>query len=160
MRLLILITFLLTSCAQAELKQARKFGEDLKNIVVQNDKEAFLSLPCFPINCVDSDDVDYVFGSSNAESFIKSFLSESSVNLKVFGPYAHDGSSKGASFILMYYKPDLVTFNSAGHLSEVDRKNLWWKGYVETVVHVKDGVWGFKETPFYNGAHLPWTIDY
>ena len=60
----------------------------------------------------------------------------------------------------MYYDPKLVKFNDKGYLSESDRQQLWWKGYIETVVHYENGVWGLKDTPFYHGAHLPWAEDY
>ena len=79
MRLLILITFLLTSCAQAEIKQAHEFGGHLKTIVIKNDHEAFSSLTCFPANCIDSHDIDYVFGADGVASFIKSFLENPSI---------------------------------------------------------------------------------
>lgn len=62
----------------------------------------------------------------------------------------------GASFILMYYDPTVLKFNDDGFLSMEDREKLWWKGYIETVVHYKDGAWGLFRTPFYHGADLPW----
>ena len=160
MKSFILLFFLISFCCQADIKQALEFGSQIKNIVEKNEREAFFRLPCFPADCIDSDDINYVFGEDGNASFIKSFLDKPDVQIKVFGPFASDDLRKGSSFILMYYNPELVTFNVNGLLSERNRENLWWKGYIETVVHCQNGIFGFKETPFYHGAHLPWADDY
>ena len=160
MRSLILVIFLLSSCAQAEIEQAREFGKYLRCLILNNDRDTFFKLPCFPSDCVDRDDIDYIFGVDEEFGFIHSFLKRSGVKMKVFGPFSYNDSSGGNDFILMYFDPELVKFNDEGNLSESDRQELWWKGYIETVVHCQEDICGFQKTPFYHGAHLPWVEDY
>ncbi|WP_193162662.1 hypothetical protein [Microbulbifer hainanensis] len=142
------------------MQSASEFGGHLKNIIVNNNYENFSALPCFPSSCIDSDDINYVFGADNKISFIRSFLRRPGVQIKVFGPFSYNDSNNGSTFIVMYYDPVQVKFNDEGYLSEADREKLWWKGYIETVIHYQDGVWGLQETPFYHGANLPWMEDY
>ncbi|MEX1222717.1 MAG: hypothetical protein WEA82_11490 [Idiomarina sp.] len=143
------------------MKRAHDFGRKLESIIENNDRKKFLELPCFPSNCIEEDDIDYVFGTNNQPSFIKSFLENPEIEMKVFGPFVYDdNSTKGSNYIVMYYHPKKVKFNDSGHLSETNRERLWWEGYIETVIHCQNELCGFQQTPFYHGAHLPWAEDY
>ena len=159
-KLLLLLTFLLASCALAQEESSREFAERLRDIIVSRDTAAFSELPCFPSHCVDQDDVDYVFGTDGEESYLVHLLQRTDIKVKVFGPFEYSESSSNSEYVVMYYDPLVVVFDRDGLLSEKDRKELWWNGYVETVVTLDDGEWAFYRTPFYYGAHLPWAEDY
>jgi len=160
MKTLFLAIILLLGCVKAQNESIEQYAGRLQNIIISGDTGSFAALSCFPSECVDKSDIDYVFGKSNSDGSIKSFLSQFDIKIKVFGPYQYSDRPGHNEYLLMYYDPSLVKFNSDGYLSSYDREKLWWKGYVETVVTQKDDKWVFYRTPFYYGAHLPWAEDY
>jgi len=148
------------SCIYSNAKSAQSFGAKLKRIIVENNRQKFMALSCFPVNCIDQGDVNFVFGSNSHPSTIKSFLINPDIKMKVFGPFDYDDHEGNNDYILMYYLPNIVAFEKNGTLSDKSRKDMWWKGYVETVISYHNGQWHFHRTPFYHGAHLPWEKDY
>lgn len=136
------------------------FAVDLRGVITSGQVDKFNQLGCVPTKCIDNDDINYVFGTGGKIGFIKSFLSRPEVEIKTYGPFQYSDDSSSSDYIVMYYDPLLVRFDKNGNLSEEQRREMWWKAYVETVVSLKDGVWYFNRTPFYHGAHLPWAEDY
>ena len=160
MKILFLAVILLVGCAQAQDESIEQYANRLQNIIASGDTNSFVALPCFPSKCIDQDDISYIFGEDSGDGFVKKILSQPGVKIKVFGPYKYSGRPDHNEYVLMYYDPNLVEFNSDGYLSPDDREKLWWKGYVETIVTLKGDNWAFYRTPFYYGAHLPWAEDY
>lgn len=160
MKVLFLSAILLVSCVQAQNESIELYAERLRDIIVGGDKQGLIDLPCFPSKCVSQYDIEYIFGKGDNDAFVKNFLSQPERKIKIFGPYQYSDRPYSNEYLLMYYDPNLVRFNSEGHLSQDDREKLWWKGYVETVITLKDGEWAFYRAPFYNGTHLPWAEDY
>ena len=159
-KLLLPLTLLLAGCTPGQEQSPWEFAERLRAIIASNDTAAFSELPCLPTDCIDQDAIDYVFGTDSDESYLARFLQRNDIEVKVFGPIEYADASRNSEFVVMYYDPEIVLFDSGGHMSEKDRKDLWWNGYVETIVVVKNGEWAFYRTPFYYGAHLPWAEDY
>lgn len=159
-KLLLALSLFLVSCALAQEESPRQFAEQLREIIVSNDTAAFRVLPCLPSPCIDQDGVDYIFGVDGEESGLVHLLRRTDIKVKVFGPLKYDASLSESQYVVVYYDPDIVKFDRHGHMSEKDRENLWWNGYVETVVVPHSGEWAFYRTPFYYGAHLPWAEDY
>ena len=149
----------LPSCAAAQQGVA-DFAERVRKIVVLGDVSAFSELPCYPAPCIDQEDTDFVIGPAESKSFIREFLENPRVKIKIFGPYTYDDETGEKSYLVMFYDPDLVKFNSEGQLSQEERERLWWKGYIETVVSPVNSGWGFHRTPFYYGTEAPWTEDF
>lgn len=150
----------LSSCLYANGGAVVEFAERLKNIITYGEIDQFSRMSCGASRCVDKEYINYIFGTDDQEGFVKSFLGRPSIKIKIFGPYWYSDRSKGNDYALVYYDPAIVKFNSDGHLSDEDRRDLWWVGYIETVVSFHDGNWGFTHTPFYYGAHIPWAEDY
>ena len=82
------------------------------------------------------------------------------IGIKVFGPFTYSEKSNSSNYIFMYYDQALVQFDDSGYLTSKDRQELWWNSYIETVMTFSDGQWKFHRTPFYHGAHSPWSEDY
>lgn len=160
MRRLLLITIFLVSCVQAQSESVADFAIRVQSLIASGEAHAFKSLPCFPSGCVDREAINFIFGDDSSDGYIRKFLRQSDIQIKIFGPYQYSSDSNHSAYAIMYYDPDLVKFNSQGYLSSSDREELWWDGYIETVVTFKDNKWGFYRTPFYYGAHLPWAKDY
>ena len=160
MKTLFAAIVLLACCAQAQHESIEKYANRLQNIIVSGDTKGFVDLPCFPSNCIDQETTDYIFGEGGGDGFVKRLLSQSNIEIKIFGPYRYSSLPNRTEYAIMYYDPRLVKFNDSGYLSPDGRENLWWRGYVETVVTLDSGKWAFHRTPFYYGAHLPWTEDY
>jgi hypothetical protein len=136
------------------------FALRLRGMIVSGDEAAFRKLGCYPASCVDDDDVAFVFGKKESQATIRRLLSNPAVEVKVFGPFTYSDELKDSSYVVMYYDPEIVKFDPYGRLSQEQRENLWWKGYVETVVSPVGSGWGFHRTPFHNGADPPWLGDY
>lgn len=139
---------------------AEEFALELKQIIASGSVKAFKDIPCFPTDCIDNGSVKYVFGAVGETSFIEKLINMKDLKIKVYGPYTYSDDAANQSYSLVYYDPNQVSLNQKGYMDAEVRKNMWWKGYVETVVIMKDGKWAFHYTPFYHGAHLPWAEDY
>lgn len=139
---------------------AMEFAEEVRRIVVSGSVKNFLSLPCVPADCIGADDIEYVFGTSEDESFIRKFLKKPEVKVRVFGPYVQEDSFEKSGFSIVYYDPSLVEFGRDGFMDPDDRRDQWNNGYVETRITCMEGRCAFHRTPFYHGAHIPWMDDY
>ena len=155
-----LCPFILLSYANTEIESAEEFARELRKIIVNRQVNVLEELPCFPSNCIDDDDIRYIFGSAQKKSFILQFLQREDIGIKVFGPFTYSEKSNGSNYIFMYYDQALVQFDDSGYLTSKDRQELWWNSYIETVMTFSDGQWKFHRTPFYHGAHSPWSEDY
>lgn len=147
------------ACASAQ-GNVSDFAERVRRIVVAGDVPGFMSLPCDPAPCIDEEDVHFVIGTKDRSSFVRDFLANPGVKIKIFGPYTHSDEAGPKAYAVMFYDPELVTFNVEGNLSQEDRERLWWNGYVETVVTPVKSGWGFYRTPFYYGTEPPWMKDF
>ncbi len=152
--------FLLEPAPQPSCAPPLEFARELRAIIVRGDEAAFRQLPCYPVDCIGNDDLRFVFGTKNEESFIRRFLTSPNVKVRIFGPYTYSDQLPNASYAIMYYDPAVVKFDSEGMLSQQDREELWWKGYIETVVSPVGSRWGFHRTPFYHGVDPPWAEDF
>lgn len=139
---------------------AEQYAMKIRELIMVGDEEGFRDLSCIPADCVDNDDIDYVFGTGVATSFMREFLKNPKIKIKIFGPFEYEEEFGKSSFSVIYYDPDIIRFDDEGHMSMEIRKTQWNKGYIETLVTCVDGVCGFHRTPFYYGAHLPWAEDY
>jgi len=139
---------------------AREFALRLRSIIVSGDRTEFRNIGCYPADCIDDDDVTFVFGAGECESYIRKFLSNPAVETRVFGPFTYSNELKDSSYVIMYFDPETVKFDPRGTLSPQQRENLWWTGYIETVISPVGSSWGFHRTPFYHGADPPWLEDY
>lgn len=137
---------------------AKVFAQRVMKIITTGDVDHFMRLNCFPNDCIQSEETEYIFGSSENAGFIVSFLKRDSIKTKVYGPINYNFSGDAREYVVVYFDSELVKFSSGGFLSEQDREELWWKGYVETVITVVDGEWGFSRTPFYYGTEPPWLV--
>lgn len=157
---LILFSVPLTAyCCEVDL-HAMEFAEKVRRLIVSGNVKNFQSLPCVPTDCIGEDDIEYVFGTSDDESFIRKFLKNPNVKARVFGPYIQEDGFGKSSFSIVYYDPSLVDFNKDGYMDPDDRRDQWNKGYVETRITCMEGGCAFHRTPFYYGAHIPWMDDY
>jgi len=156
---LISICFFLSSCGQGQSDLGLRFAEQIKEVIADGDVEGFRELPCFPMECVGQEEVAYVFGENETDSYIRALLRNPKVEIKIFGPFQYSGDPEG-EYSVVYFDPEVVEFGNEGFMSSVAREELWWAGYVETVIKNENGVWGFYRAPFYYGANLPWVSDY
>lgn len=158
---LFLLIFL-SGCTSANNQTVDEFAKTLKEIISYQKLEKFMEIPCFPSGCEAEANLQYIFGDGKKKSFVLEFMQRRNIKIKIFGPYQYSEDSNYRNYSLMFYDPNIVQFNDNGFLSEADRQDLWWKGYIETVVSVssENGEWGFHRTPFYYGAHIPWSEDY
>jgi len=153
------LVLMAAACASAQ-ESVADFAERVRKIVVAGDVRSFMKLPCYPAACIDEDDVAFVIGAKDSGSFVRRFLMNPDVEIKIFGPYTYADEAGKTSYALMFYDPKLVSFNADGNLSQEDRERLWWNGYVETVVSPVQSGWGFHRTPFYFGSEPPWMEDF
>ncbi len=151
---------------KSDRETAQDFAADLRSVIVEGRIEAFRALPCVPNDCNGEAQADYVFGQDGRSSVIRTLLSQPGIRVKVYGPLSELSEAADApepdteTFVILYYDPAQVVLDQFGHLTVKEREALWWKGYVETRAARRDGVWGFYETPFYFGAHLPFVDEY
>lgn len=149
-----------SACSSSGGKEIDNFAEKVIDIVVSKKVDLFDNLPCFPEDCVGEDELEFIFGTKKKPGFVSMFLSRPNIKFKAYGPITYQTDPVEEAYVIIFYDPLLVKFTSKGVLNEEDRKDFWWKGYVETVVSFQNGNWGFYRTPFYYGAHIPWVDDY
>lgn len=147
------------ACASGE-ETVVEFANRLREIIASGNSKAFRQIACYPSSCIDEEDVRFVFGTVEDKSYIRRLLSDPRTEVKIFGPYTYSDDLKDRSFAIMFYNPGVVRFDAKGELSEEQRTDLWWNGYVETVVSPVGSGWGFHRTPFYHGADPPWSDDF
>lgn len=143
-----------------EVETVHGFAAVLRNMIVEERRADFRVLPCFPQDCISDAQTEYVFGQGSDVSVIRTLLTKPGIRTKVYGPLSEPESAEAETYVILYYDPVQVTFDQYDRLTVNEREALWWKGYVETRVARKDEAWGFFETPFYYGAHLPFVDDY
>lgn len=159
-RLIVIFLSFFAGFVYSEDKAIDLFGEDLLNIIRLNQIEKFSKIGCFPQNCVDKGIIEYVFGAGDDAGTIQKILNSPDIKIKIFGPFTYTDEKINQSYIIVFYKPAQVAFDEVDRLSIEDRKALWEKGYVETVVINVNGEWVFHGAPFYFYGQLPWTDDY
>ena len=157
---LIGLVLLVSGCASAQDLSLLEFANSLKDTITSRNTTAFRQLPCFPTECIAADEVEYVFGAHGSDSYLIKLLKSPNVRIKVFGPVRYSNAEVTDVYVVVYFDSQLVAFDEAGQMSQEDRKDLWWNGYVETLVTKYNDEWAFYRTPFYFGAHLPWADDY
>ena len=151
---------------KSDNEAARDFAVFLRRVIVEERTEDFRALPCVPNDCNGKAQTEYVFGQDGRPSVIRALLTQPGIRVKVYGPLSEPSEVSDVeeadqeTFVILYYDPAQVVFDQYGHLTVEEREALWWKGYVETRVARQDGVWGFYETPFYYGSHIPFVDEY
>lgn len=146
-------------CFSAQ-ESVNEFATKLREIIASGDVAQFRALTCYPAYCIDDDDVKFVIGTDTSEAWIRKFLRNPAVRIRVFGPYTYSDELENGSYVVMFYDPEMVFFETDGNLMASQREELWWKGYVETVITRVGSGWGFHRTPFYNGTEPPWMKDF
>lgn len=139
----------------------RRFAGSIQEAIANGDPRDLHLLPCHPTPCISNEIEDYLLGDPANISPIRVLLSDSSVRVKIYHSVLDDTKSGNQDVgTIIYYRPSKVEFNKDGELSENEREKNWGVNYIETQVQRTDGVWGFRRTPFFYGAHLPFLDDY
>ncbi len=161
-KIIVVLCLILTSqfswgCSHDKREKVEGFARSLQEIIVNNKVDEFKLTNCFPDSCITNEAINHVFGRDDP-SYIREFLSNDEVRVKIFGPTGVDLDGNSAQFSLVYYDPNVVYFES-GFMPKDIREERWWDGYIETLILVQDGEVGFYRTPFYHGAHIPF-VEY
>lgn len=157
---LLVIIFSLSACSSAsERALVHKFAENLKEVVISNNRGKLKSLPVYPGTELEEGALDYILGDKNNYG-ITDFLKNNNINIKIYGPYSRKDSDGYDVYSVVYYDPDVISVNADGFFDLQVMKALWGNGVVETVLIVVNKEVLFHRTAFYYGAHSPWAGDY
>lgn len=151
------LSVLLFACAHNSQPLAQQHAEEIRHLIVMNDRAGFSRLEVFPGSSLDDDQLNWVFGRSDVPSEIRELLQRPSVEVGLFGPFEHADDTNGKAYHVLYYD-SAVTSLAALTAEWGDGEKLvtlWGSDFVSTLLVEVEGRMQLYRTPFWYGTHIP-----
>lgn len=152
------VSLSLFACARPSFSPAQQYADDIRHLIVTNDREGLSRLEYSSGARMDEYQLDCVLDNAAGVKPIRTFLKRPGIETKLYGPFPLADDDRGNVYHVLYYDPKVVRLDvlllryRAYSEALVD---LWGTGYVTTMIIEADERVHLYGNPFWAETHIP-----